>query len=148
MEHAEKCAQALRKTKKHGVVALTGTMRGAERDGLVKDPVFARFLPRPDENVKLHEGTVFLVATSAGEVGIDLSADHLVTDLPPFDALAQRLGRVNRYGEGSAEVHVYCEKLKEPPKAMTDREGDDGDDEKAVTRKDESTTRASSPGRC
>ena len=135
VEHAEKCAQALRKTKKH-VVTLTGTMRGAERDELVKDPIFARFLPRPNVDLRLHGGTVFLVATSAGEVGIDLSADHLVTDLPPFDALAQRLGRVNRYGEGDAEVHVYCEKLKEPPKATTDRD-EDNEDEKAGKRKDE-----------
>lgn len=129
VDHAEKCAQALRRTMKDRVVVLTGTMRGAERDGLVKNPVFARFLPRPGDGVKLQEGTVFLVATSAGEVGIDLSADHLVTDLPPFDALTQRLGRVNRYGEGDAEVHVYCEKLKEPPKGKTGGEGSDEDDE-------------------
>lgn len=138
VDHAEKCAQVLRKTQKQGVVTLTGTMRGAERDELVKDPVFARFLPRPDKGVKLHDGTVFLVATSAGEVGIDLSADHLVTDLPPFDALAQRLGRVNRYGEGDAKVHIYCEKLKEPPQAKADGEEKvDDDDEKSGKRKDE-----------
>jgi CRISPR-associated endonuclease/helicase Cas3 len=135
VDHVEKCAQALRKECKNRVATLTGTMRGAERDELVKDPVFARFLPRPDDDVALREGTVFLVATSAGEVGIDLSADHLITDLPPFDALAQRLGRVNRYGEGDAEVHVYCENLKEPP----DAKGNDGDEEEEgpTRRKDE-----------
>jgi CRISPR-associated endonuclease/helicase Cas3 len=128
VEHAERCTQLLSKAKGSNVVAaLTGTMRGAERDRLVVHPVFSRFLPRSADNVKVQEGTVFLVATSAGEVGVDLSADHLVTDLPPFDALAQRLGRVNRYGEGDAEVHVYCEKLKEPPKVSTD--GEDGDEE-------------------
>lgn len=139
VDHAEKCAQVLRKTRKHSVATLTGTMRGAERDQLFKNPVFARFLPRPGDGVKPQDGTVFLVATSAGEVGIDLSADHLVTDLPPFDALAQRLGRVNRYGEGDAQVHVYCEKLKEPPKAKS--VGEDGDeeqdDDKPGKRKDE-----------
>lgn len=137
VDHAEKCAQILRKTKKHSVAILTGTMRGAERDNLVKDPVFARFLPRPTAGARLQEGTVFLVATSAGEVGIDLSADHLITDLPPFDALAQRLGRVNRYGEGDAEVHVYCEKLKEPPKPKADGEDGDEEDDKPGKRKDE-----------
>lgn len=137
VDHAEKCAQALRKTKKHCVVTLTGTMRGAERDELVKDPVFARFLPRPDNGVELQEGTVFLIATSAGEVGIDLSADHLVTDLPPFDALVQRLGRVNRYGDGNAEVHVHCEKLKEPPKSRTDGDDKDEEDDTPGKRKDE-----------
>lgn len=137
VDHAEKCAQTLRKAKKDAVVTLTGTMRGAERDGLVKNPVFARFLPRPGKDVKLKDGTVFLVATSAGEVGIDLSADHLVSDLPPFDALAQRLGRVNRYGEGDAQVHVYCEKLKEPPKPKADGDEEDEDDDKPGKRKDE-----------
>lgn len=137
VDHAEKCAQALRKAKKHSVSTLTGTMRGAERDRLERDPVFARFLPRPSEGVNLQEGTVFLVATSAGEVGIDLSADHLVTDLPPFDALAQRLGRVNRYGDGDAEVHVYCEDIKEPPKANGNGGGGDEDGGKDGKQKDE-----------
>jgi CRISPR-associated endonuclease/helicase Cas3 len=137
VDYAEKCAQALRKTRKHSVATLTGTMRGAERDELVKNSVFARFLPRPGDGVRPQEGTVFLVATSAGEVGIDLSADHLVTDLPPFDALSQRLGRVNRYGEGDAEVHVYCESLKEPPKANADGEDGDEDGDKRGKRKDE-----------
>ncbi|HEY0941921.1 MAG TPA: type I-U CRISPR-associated helicase/endonuclease Cas3 [Steroidobacter sp.] len=137
VEHAEKCAQALSRTKKGRVAVLTGTMRGAERDELVKNPVFARFLPRPDESVSVQEGTVFLVSTSAGEVGIDLSADHLVTDLPPFDAFAQRLGRVNRYGEGDAEVHVYCENLKEPPRPKGDSEEADEEDDLPGKRKDE-----------
>lgn len=137
VDHAEKCAQTLRKIQRQSVATLTGTMRGAERDELVTNPVFARFLPNPGSGVKLQAGTVFLVATSAGEVGIDLSADHLVTDLPPFDALAQRLGRVNRYGEGDAEVHVYCEKLKEPPKPESEGEGGDEEDDKPGKRKDE-----------
>jgi CRISPR-associated endonuclease/helicase Cas3 len=137
VDHAEKCAQALRKARKNSVATITGTMRGAERDELMTDPVFARFLPRPGSDVKLQEGTVFLVATSAGEVGIDLSADHLVTDLPPFDALAQRLGRVNRYGKGDAEVHVYCEPLKGPPKAKTAGEHGDEEDDKPAKRMDE-----------
>lgn len=141
VDQAEKCAQALRKSKKSNVATLTGTMRGAERDDLVKDEVFARFLPRFSDGVTPREGTVFLVATSAGEVGIDISADHLVTDLPPFDALAQRLGRVNRYGEGDAQVHVFCEKsMKQPPKEKEsgdDGADADGEDEEPRKRKDE-----------
>lgn len=137
VEHAEKCAKSLQKLRgKDRVQVLTGTMRGAERDQLVTTPVFARFLPRPPPDLKLQDGTVYLVATSAGEVGIDISGDHLVTDLPPFDALAQRLGRVNRYGEGDAEVDVYCEKLKEPPKEKESGDADD-DDEPAPRRRDE-----------
>lgn len=136
VDHAEECAQALRKAGRC-VATLTGTMRGAERDELLKSPVFARFVPTPRADVTPQGGTVFLVATSAGEVGIDISADHLVTDLPPFDALAQRLGRVNRYGEGNAEVHVFCEELAAPPQAKGDDEGADEDDDEPIKRKDE-----------
>lgn len=137
VEHAERCVQLLRRANRDGVVALTGTMRGAERDQLTVHPVFARFLPRPAPGLALHSGTVFLIATSAGEVGIDISADHLVTDLPPFDAFAQRLGRVNRYGAGDAAVHVFCEPLKEPPGERPDGDvGDEGDDG-PVSRKEE-----------
>ena len=49
---------------------------------------------------------VFLVATSAGEVGIDLDADHLVCDLVAWERMVQRLGRVNRRGTGTARVLV------------------------------------------
>jgi CRISPR-associated endonuclease/helicase Cas3 len=79
---------------------LTGTMRGFERDGLLLHPVFARFLPQSSrpENILPTEGTVYLVCTSAGEVGVNISADHLVCDLSTFESMAQRFGRVNRFG--------------------------------------------------
>ena len=76
------------------VITLTGTMRGKERDELAHHEAFQRFLPgAPDE----HE-TVYLVCTSAGEVGVNISADHLVCDLSTFESMAQRFGRVNRIG--------------------------------------------------
>ncbi len=92
--------------KKNGVPSdhvqqLTGTMRGLERDQLVRNPTFIRFLPsneQPDD-VVVAEGTVYLVCTSAGEVGVNLSADHMICDLSTFDSMAQRLGRVNRFGD-------------------------------------------------
>ncbi|HXK61540.1 MAG TPA: type I-U CRISPR-associated helicase/endonuclease Cas3, partial [Acidobacteriota bacterium] len=80
---------------------LTGTIRGLERDALVKsDPVFMRFLPDKSRNplVRVVEGTVYLVCTSAGEVGVDISADHMVCDLTTFESMVQRFGRVNRFG--------------------------------------------------
>lgn len=48
----------------------------------------------------------FLIATSAGEVGIDLDADHMVCDLVPWERMVQRLGRVNRRGQGEATIIV------------------------------------------
>ena len=38
-------------------------------------------------------------ATSAGEVGVDLDADHIVCDLVAWERMVQRLGRVNRRGK-------------------------------------------------
>jgi len=79
---------------RRSVVLLTGTIRGKERDELVKDDAnFKRFLKNGGSGE-----TVYLVCTSAGEVGIDISADHMVCDLSTFESMAQRFGRVNRYG--------------------------------------------------
>lgn len=52
------------------------------------------------------ERPTFLVATSAAEVGVDLDADHMVSDLTTWDRMVQRLGRVNRRGNGEAQVVV------------------------------------------
>ena len=102
------------------ISTLTGTMRGLERNRQADprhenaDPVFARFLnpPKPDEEpwkIVPKPGTVYLICTAAGEVGVDISADHLVCDLTPFDSMAQRFGRVNRYGMGDARIDVVYE---------------------------------------
>ena len=50
----------------------------------------------------------FLVATSAGEVGVDLDADHMVCDLVPYERMVQRLGRVNRRGRQGSERQCGC----------------------------------------
>lgn len=102
VKDVEQIAASLEKeVGKQNVERLTGTMRGLERDQLVEKPVFRRFLPPDDAaaHATPAEGTVYLVCTSAGEVGINLSADHLVCDLSTFDSMAQRFGRVNRFGK-------------------------------------------------
>jgi CRISPR-associated endonuclease/helicase Cas3 len=105
---------ALEKAKisRDNIRTLTGTMRGKERDALVKHPTFARFLPAPPDDST--PGTVYLICTSAGEVGVNISADHLNCDLTTFESMAQRFGRVNRFGVDQSgervegcEVHVF-----------------------------------------
>ena len=106
---------------------LTGTLRGHERQRLLSTPLWRRFLPDRSRNAAAPP--CFLVSTSAGEVGIDIDADHLIMDLAPLDRMVQRLGRVNRGGlvETSEVRIVYAEddvKL-DPGKApgkMTERE--------------------------
>jgi CRISPR-associated endonuclease/helicase Cas3 len=53
--------------------------------------------------------SAFLIATSAGEVGVDLDADHMVCDLVAWERMVQRLGRVNRRGDGDAKVIVVVD---------------------------------------
>jgi CRISPR-associated endonuclease/helicase Cas3 len=102
VENVEKVVARLHKEKQR-VQQLTGTLRGLERDRLPADPIFRRFLP----NAKDDETTVYLVCTSAGEVGVNISADHLVCDLTTFESMAQRFGRVNRFGNCSdTEIHI------------------------------------------
>lgn len=106
LEHVEKVAEKLRKAKL-AVQMLTGTLRGLERDALAKeDATFARFMRKPAGAVVPRPGTVYLICTSAGEVGVNISADHLVCDLTPFDSMTQRFGRVNRFGGGDAQIDI------------------------------------------
>lgn len=103
LEVVHRVAGALERAKLENPPAkLIGPLRGLERDRLVENPVFQRFLPgssRPPAEAPLPTGTVYLVATSAGEVGVNLSADDLICDLSTFESMAQRIGRVNRFGE-------------------------------------------------
>jgi CRISPR-associated endonuclease/helicase Cas3 len=106
-EDAQNVSQLLRKKlgkdSEKSTALLTGTIRGYERDRLVReDAVYQAFLNREI----LFDRTVYLVSTSAGEVGIDIDADHLVGDLSTLDSLIQRLGRVNRRGGQGREAQV------------------------------------------
>jgi CRISPR-associated endonuclease/helicase Cas3 len=93
--------------KRHtNVVALTGTIRGKERDELVDNPVFQAFTVA-EEPTEPH----FLIATSAGEVGIDLTCSRMVTDASNAASLVQRFGRCNRFAEAKdAEIYVAYSK--------------------------------------
>jgi CRISPR-associated endonuclease/helicase Cas3 len=97
----EDVEKIVKKLPKGSTEPLTGTLRGLERDGLVKKPIFQRFLPKSNRNKDVTPApeTVYLVCTSAGEVGVNISADHLVCDLSTFESMTQRFGRVNRFGD-------------------------------------------------
>jgi CRISPR-associated endonuclease/helicase Cas3 len=102
VEVVQRVTEALDK-QKLATVVLTGTMRGKERDDLAqKNPKFLRFLPpssRSENSPPPAKGTVYLIATSAGEVGVNISADDLICDLSTYESMAQRFGRVNRFGD-------------------------------------------------
>lgn len=103
VDDVDKIAEKLPQSQ---VRILTGTMRGKERDELINQPIFKRFLSKGEAQES--NTTVYLVCTSAGEVGVNISADHLICDLSTFDSMAQRFGRVNRFGLNPlCEIHVY-----------------------------------------
>lgn len=47
------------------------------------------------------------VATQAVEAGVDISADRLFTELPPWSSFVQRVGRCNRQGTQNETAAVY-----------------------------------------
>ena len=83
------------------VAALTGTIRGKERDDLVDNPIFQTFT-KAEKPVEPH----CLVATSAGEVGIDLTCSRMITDMSSAASMVQRFGRANRFAEVDA-VEIF-----------------------------------------
>ena len=105
VEDARRIASRL--ARAHGaerVGLLTGTLRGRERVDLVNGAVWSRFDPGRKRGEQAP--SVYLVMTSAGEVGLDLDADHAVVDLTTLESMIQRVGRVNRTGGGVATVTV------------------------------------------
>jgi CRISPR-associated endonuclease/helicase Cas3 len=108
-----KVVRGLEKKAAGWVAVLTGTMRGHERDQLIFGPVFQRFLNRGDTG----NGTAYLVCTSAGEVGIDLYSEHMVSDLVSVERMIQRFGRVNRAGDGNALIDIVVRRAEAPKKA-------------------------------
>jgi CRISPR-associated endonuclease/helicase Cas3 len=110
------------------IAVLTGTLRGKERDELIsatggdaETKVLRRFLGEAEAS-ELPQ-TTYLISTSAGEVGADFDADHLVCDLTVMDSMVQRLGRVNRRGRRSAgnpsQIDVVVEHWQAQPPDST-----------------------------
>lgn len=141
MSIPKKEKEALNNRCQDNVSILTGEIRGYERDKLLNN---TGMLPFTGE--KSQEQTVYLVSTSAGEVGMDLHADHMVSDLSTLDSMIQRLGRVNRFGQTEARVDVvYCaalnkeEKKKQDDSNEKDEATSEGEEksETAKTKKDE-----------
>lgn len=106
-------------------VALYQKVAGeAQTQGYACNLLHSRFLPehrkQKEEWVVQHFGKnafpkvkALLIATQVVEVGLDLSADLLLTELAPVDALIQRAGRVARCG-GEGKVSIYDVKKSAP----------------------------------
>jgi len=111
-DKATKLAAAIAKQKKQEVPLITGELRGYERDRMIERGAFQAF-----QSAQRPEGDHWLVASSAGEVGVNLTCDHLITELAEADHLLQRFGRLNRFGETEGVATVVC-----ATKKLSDRE--------------------------
>lgn len=126
-EKARKIAAAVRKAHKLGdadVPLITGEQRGYERDKLVDAASFKRFT----SGARV-DGDCWLVANAAGEVGVNISCDRLITELDSADHLLQRFGRLNRFGEteGVATVLVGKKHDERELETLDYLQGLDGD---------------------
>lgn len=80
----------------------------------------------------------YLVATSAGEVGVDFDADVMVSDLVPWERMVQRLGRVNRRGGVGRVAPVIVVPVLPQDEEETQKSvpyDDAGDDEEISSRR-------------
>ena len=107
-EEIEKLAKGDRKSGRaatdiHPPELLVGARRVWEREAAAQCLRKLGFLG----TANAPEKPAFLLATSAGEVGVDIDADHMVSDLAAWERMVQRLGRVNRRGEGAADIAVF-----------------------------------------
>ena len=101
---------------------LVGPLRGFERDKLAASPLFQSFKAATERD--LLEQTLYLVTTSAGEVGVDFDADHMICDLTTLDSMIQRLGRVNRLGREDESFVAQIDVFDAPsPKTNEDDAG-------------------------
>lgn len=92
---------------KDQILLLTGTIRGLERDNLLRTAIYARFQPSSERQVPPQEGTVYLICNAAGEFGSNISSEyHAICDLAAYDNMQQRLGRIGRWGDTEPHVDV------------------------------------------
>lgn len=101
---AERIATA---TGSSRVLVLSGEMRGFERDRLALRLQDLGFF-----NTTSPAEPSWLVSTSAGEVGINLSCERMITELDTAERLLQRFGRLNRFAEASGVAWLVYPDVK------------------------------------
>lgn len=88
-------ARGKKNQKKFTPILLVGRARPLDRDRLIREHIASmRSGRKPEENPE----SLVVVATQCVEVGADLDADSLITQVCPLDSLKQRFGRLNRLG--------------------------------------------------
>lgn len=104
-DRLRKLARAAKQGKQVEVELFVGARRHRERSQAEERLRALGFLAGSERP----GGHTFLFATSAGEVGVDLDADHMVADVVAWERMVQRLGRVNRRGGRVAQVLLVAD---------------------------------------
>lgn len=100
------------------ILLLTGTLRGYERAQLTATEAFRRFDPGP---LRTQGETAYFIATSAGEIGLDIDADVGLFDLTTVDRFIQRCGRINRRGQVVGDISLIHARGADLPEALVTR---------------------------
>lgn len=112
--------------KKRTTYLVTGEQRSYERDRNTKI-VMERFA-----SATHNRNTLYLVGTSALEVGMDVTCETLITEWTDAIGIQQRSGRLNRHGTGDGDLVVVGE---------PDGWGPERSDLRVATRRAEKATR-------
>lgn len=122
---AQEMFEQLRRKKKAETCLMLLHSRFFKEDRRAKEEVLCSLFG------KGAKGDAILVATQVVEAGLDLSCEHLHTELCPMNALVQRGGRCARFAGETGTVHVYP--LSEKDKAWLPY-GDQHCEDVALTR--------------
>ncbi|HON07138.1 MAG TPA: CRISPR-associated helicase Cas3' [Verrucomicrobiota bacterium] len=79
------------------------------KDSVKVSLIHSRYRPvdrKLNEILLKEDGARIVISTQAVEAGVDCSAKVLISELAPWNSMAQRFGRCNRYGEfNDAKIH-------------------------------------------
>jgi len=82
--------------------------RFTRKDRKEHEDISLKILPhKKDGRIIIPEGTGIVVSTQVLEAGVDFSAELLLTELAPADALVQRAGRCARYEDEKGEMVIF-----------------------------------------
>lgn len=114
---ARQVFEALHEDKASAAILLTGRVRPAERDHLIK-----QCRDRLEGRAQDADRPLFVVATQCIEAGADFDFDAMVSQIAPLDALRQRFGRLARSGnrDGRAAPGIIVAARSETGKNATD----------------------------
>jgi len=118
-----KKSEIVKAVKAHQVLLLHGQQREIERASTMERVKRGFPMAPVEDSTTTEQSPWILVATSAIEVGADISADRLITEACPLDSLIQRLGRLGRCAERYPDGEYVSDVIFPVPKKGQDKDG-------------------------